>query len=336
MLRTKVVILNWNGRGHLSRFLPSVVANTPREAEVVVADNGSTDDSLAFLRDNFPTVGIVALDKNYGYAGGYNKALEQLDADLFILLNSDVETPEGWCEPLVDYMMQNPDVAAAMPKILAYNDKERFEYAGACGGFIDGFGYPFCRGRILSTVEKDEGQYDDARDIFWASGACLAFRADVFSTCGGFDADFFAHMEEIDLCWRAASAGWRISVVPQSAVYHLGGGTLASNNPRKTYLNFRNNLAMLYKNLSSASLWWVLIARMMLDGLSAMVYLITGKPKLFTAVFSAHIDFWKMLSSLRLKRRAIRLARKARPRQIYRGSIILRYTLGNKIFKNIM
>lgn len=333
---TKVVILNWNGREHLSRFLPSVVANTPAGVEVVVADNGSTDDSCDFVAGNFPTVGILRLPENYGYAGGYNKALAQLQADYFILLNSDVETPAGWCEPLIDLMESHPETAAAMPKILSYTDPSKFEYAGASGGFIDGLGYPFCRGRILSVVEEDREQYDDARRIFWASGACLVFRADVFRELGGFDEDFFAHMEEIDLCWRAQSAGWQVMVEPRSRVYHLGAGTLAANSPRKTYLNFRNNLAMLYKNLSARSLWWVIIARMALDGVAALGYLLTGRWTFFKAVFSAHVDFWKQLGVLRRKRRALRSARKAKPYGIYRGAIVLRYLFGNRCFNKIV
>ena len=335
----KVVILNWNGRAHLERFLPSVVENTPEGVDIILADNGSTDDSLGWLASNYPMVRIIRLDRNYGYAGGYNRALadESLsDADYFILLNSDVRTPADWCEPLVGLLESGRDIAAAMPKILSYNDNGRFEYAGACGGFIDGLGYPFCRGRILSCVEKDEGQYDDRRDVFWASGACFAVRASVWRESGGFDEDFFAHMEEIDLCWRLQAAGFRVAVEPASRVYHLGAGTLAANNPRKTYLNFRNNLAMLYKNLSRRSLFWVLSARLLLDGLAALGYLFTFRGEFFKAVLRAHIDFWKWRPRLKEKRKIILQSRIAKPRNIYRGSIVLRYIFGRRKFGRLL
>ena len=223
--KTEIVILNWNGAGHLRRFLPSVLASVPEGVGVVVADNGSTDDSLGVLEREFPAVGRIVLDRNYGFAGGYNRALEYLDADYFILLNSDVETPAGWVEPLVETLDRDRTVAAVAPKLLSLVEPARFEYAGASGGFIDYLGYPFCRGRILQCVERDEGQYDDARDVFWASGAAFCCRAEVFRAMGGFDEDFFAHMEEIDLCWRMQLAGYRVRIEPRSRVYHLGGGS---------------------------------------------------------------------------------------------------------------
>ncbi len=248
-MEIKIVILNWNGRAHLERFLPSVVSHSTG-ASVVVADNGSDDDSAAFLRKHYPQVELLLLDKNYGYAEGYNRALEQVAADCYVLLNSDVEVEEGWLGPLAKLMASNERIAALAPKILSYDRPGYFEYAGASGGFLDAFGYPFCRGRILDTIEQDDGQYDTSRDVFWASGACMMVRADVFRKLGGFDGDFFAHMEEIDFCWRAQLAGYRIMVEPRSRVFHLGGGTLPNNSPRKLYLNYRNNLSMLYKNLS--------------------------------------------------------------------------------------
>ena len=232
----KIVILNWNGAEHLRRFLPSVVAAAPEGVGVVVADNGSTDDSVAILATEFPTVSVLRMDRNYGFAGGYNRALERIEADYYLLLNSDVETPAGWLGPILDCLNANPDVAVAAPKLISCTDRTTFEYAGASGGFIDFLGYPFCRGRILRCVEEDRGQYDDARDVFWVSGAAFCCRADVFRALGGFDADFFAHMEEIDLCWRMQLAGYRVRVVPQSTVYHLGGGTLQTDSPAEGLL----------------------------------------------------------------------------------------------------
>lgn len=334
----KVVILNWNGRRHLERFLPSVIATVPEGVEVVVADNGSEDGSCEFVERGFPTVRLIHLERNFGYAEGYNLALaapEVADADICILLNSDVETPPGWVEPLVRKMEQEPDIGFLAPKILSLDDRMRFEYAGASGGFIDGLGYPFCRGRILSTVERDEGQYDDARDVFWASGACLVARMRAFGELGGFDADFFAHMEEIDLCWRAQLAGWRIAVEPASRVYHLGGGSLPVS-PYKTYLNYRNNLAMLYKNLSGRSRVAVISLRMIADGASAAVYLMTGKFSLMKAVLRAHRDYRRMKPELRAKRLEIQAGRKRGPYGIWRGSIILRYVFGGKRFCKLM
>ncbi|MDR0907168.1 MAG: glycosyltransferase family 2 protein [Rikenellaceae bacterium] len=332
----KVVILNYNGEQTLRRFLPSVVANTPPEVGVVVADNGSADGSVELVEREFPTVEVIKLDRNYGFAGGYNRALREVAADYFILLNSDVETPAGWCEPLIEYLDNHPDTAAVAPKLLSYDHPVEFEYAGASGGFIDALGYPFCRGRILGTVERDAGQYDDAREVFWATGACFACRAEVFWAKGGFDDDFFAHQEEIDLCWRMQLTGWRIAVEPRSRVYHLGAGTLPPS-PAKVYLNHRNNLAMLYKNLPARRLWAVIGVRMILDGVLAVGYLLRGKRADFNAVWSAHRDFCKMRrEKLRARRRAIQLLATARPTGIYRGSIVLRYLLGRHTFDHLL
>ncbi len=327
-----MVILNWNGRTHLERFLPSVLASTPEWAEVVVADNASTDGSVEMLRAAFPRVRLVLLERNYGYAEGYNRALAALESDLFVLLNSDVETPAGWLQPLAEAMESDPRLAAVSPKILSLGEPGRFEYAGAAGGFIDALGYPFCRGRILGALEEDRGQYDNARSVFWASGACMMVRAGVFRRLGGFDPWFFAHMEEIDLCWRAQLAGYRVAVEPRSAVYHLGGGTLSGVSPYKTYLNFRNNLAMLFKNLPKGRTEAVLFARMLLDGLSALIFLIGGKPDFYRAVLKAHADFRRRKPELKKQR----TLSDVRPEGVYRGSVMLRYALGFRKFKNLL
>ena len=301
-----------------------------------MADNGSTDGSVAVLGSEFPTVRIVRLDRNYGFAGGYNRALRQVEADYYILLNSDVETPAGWLDPLLDTLERNPDVAVVSPKLISSEDRRLFEYAGAAGGYIDWLGYPFCRGRILRTVEEDRGQYDDARDLFWVSGAAFCCRADVFRALGGFDDDFFAHMEEIDLCWRMQLAGYRVRVVPESKVYHLGGGTLQTDSPSKVFYNHRNNLAMLYKCSSSGQRLLVSVLRPALDVLAALSYLVQGRADNFRAVFRAWRDFLKWHPLLAEKRRAIQSSRKAGVRHIYRGSILLRYFLGGRTFGRLM
>ena len=336
MSKTKVVILNWNGRAHLERYLPSVVRHTMPQYGVVVADNGSTDSSLEYVAETFPEVEIVRLDRNYGFAEGYNRALQGIEAEYYVLLNSDVEVTEGWCEKLVEALDADPQLAAVAPKLLADTDRERFEYAGASGGFIDILGYPFCRGRILSTTELDEGQYDDPREVFWASGAAFACRAEVFKSEGGFDGEFFAHMEEIDLCWRIQSSGYRIGIEPRATVYHLGGGTLSALSPRKTMLNHRNNLAMLYKNLPLGDLLWVLPARLVLDGVAAASYLVKGQWACVKAVWQAHVGFYRMLPSLSAKRKAERAKRATLPRTIYRGSVIVRRLAGGKKFGKMM
>ncbi|MBQ1990291.1 MAG: glycosyltransferase family 2 protein [Rikenellaceae bacterium] len=336
MSKTKVVIVNWNGRAHLERYFPSVVRHTMPQYGVVVADNGSTDSSLEYVAETFPEVEIVRLDRNYGFAEGYNRALQEIEAEYYVLLNSDVEVTEGWCEKLVEALDADPQLAAVAPKLLADTDRERFEYAGASGGFIDILGYPFCRGRILSTTELDEGQYDDPREVFWASGAAFACRAEVFKSEGGFDAEFFAHMEEIDLCWRMQSSGYRIGIEPRTKVYHLGGGTLSALSPRKTMLNHRNNLAMLYKNLPLGHLLWVLPARLVLDGVAAASYLVKGQWACVKAVWQAHVGFYRMLPSLNAKRKAERAKRATLPRTIYRGSVIVRRLVGGKKFGKMM
>lgn len=333
----KIVILNWNGEKHLRKFLPSVVAAAPEDVEVVVADNGSTDGSLALLASRFPQVRIHRLDRNYGFAGGYNRALAQIGADYYVLLNSDIETPAGWLEPVLRVLEREPDVAAAAPKLISYTDRSCFEYAGAAGGYIDFLGYPFCRGRILREIEYDRGQYDDEREVFWVSGAAFCCRADVFHALGGFDADFFAHMEEIDLCWRMHLAGWRVKVVPQSEVYHLGGGTLTTDSPTKVFFNHRNNLAMLYKCSSPAQRIVVSVIRPALDMLAALSYLLQGRSDSFCAVLRAYRDFIGWHKSLKNKRRVVRGAVTGSVKgKIYRGSIVLRYLFGRRTFGKMM
>lgn len=337
MPTAKIVLLNWNGAEHLRRFLPSVVAQAPAGVEVVVADNGSTDDSLSVLTNEFPSVTVLRMDANYGFAGGYNRALAQIEADYYLLLNSDVETPAGWLEPLLDVLEHEPDVAAVAPKLLSWSDRTQFEYAGASGGFIDFLGYPFCRGRILRRVETDEGQYDDARDVFWVSGAAFCCRAEVFRALGGFDEDFFAHMEEIDLCWRMQLAGYRVRIVPQSSVFHFGGGTLTADSPAKVFYNHRNNLAMLYKCSSPAQRVLVAVVRPALDLLAALSYLLQGRSDNFRAVFRAYRDFVKWHGALSRKRKAIRGNCKGSAKDtIYRGSVVLRYLFGRKTFDRMM
>ena len=336
MTRTAVVILNWNGRQHLERFLPSVVRHTPAWADIIVADNGSTDSSVEFVTSNYPTVKIIRLVQNFGFAGGYNKALQEVNSEYFVLLNSDVEVTEGWLEPLIATLSDNPNVGAIAPKIRSLCEPEKFEYAGAAGGYIDILGYPFCRGRILSTVECDKGQYNDRRDIFWASGAAFCCRAELFKRLGGFDTDFFAHMEEIDLCWRMQLAGYKIQVEPRSVVYHLGGGTLPNNSPNKLYLNYRNNLMMLFKCAPTWQRCLVAVIRPITDMLSALVYLINGQQELATATWHAYEEFFSRHNELNIKRQAVRSNVKSESHCIYNGSIILRYALGEKRFNSLM
>ncbi|MDO5497789.1 MAG: glycosyltransferase family 2 protein [Alistipes sp.] len=335
-MRTAVVILNWNGRQHLERFLGSVVRNTPAEIAIVVADNGSTDDSVEYVQTTYPTVGIIRMEQNYGFAEGYNRALKEVAADYYILLNSDVEVTPDWTTPLLQRLEHNEQCGAVAPKLLSYTERDKFEYAGAAGGYIDYLGYPFCRGRILSTIEQDKGQYDDAREVFWASGAAFCCRAELFHALGGFDGDFFAHMEEIDLCWRMQLAGYKIMVEPKSTVYHLGGGSLPNNSAHKLYLNYRNNLSMLMKCAPTSQRITVAVMRPMADMLSAMVYLCTGKLSLFKATFKAYRDFFRLHGPLSVKRKAIRSAACCESRHIYRGSIIVRYAFGCKKFGKIM
>ena len=333
-MKTAVVILNWNGLQHLQHYLPSVVKTTP-DADIVVADNGSTDGSVEWLKAEMPSVELVLLDKNYGFAEGYNRALAQLSGyDVFVLLNSDIEPAEGWLSPLLEQLKQNDDVAVVVPKILDDKCRTKFEYAGASGGFIDILGYPFCRGRILGMIEEDKGQYDTPCDVMWGSGAAFCCRAEVFAELGGFSAEFFAHQEEIDLCWRVWLSGRRVMVEPRSKVYHLGGATLSTDSPFKTMLNHRNNLAMLYRCASSGQRALVAVVRPALDFAAAMSYLLQGKRKSAKAVWQAWCDFLKWHKRLAEERKAIR-ANVKREAPIYCGSIVLRYLFGKKKYSQI-
>ena len=298
--KVAIVILNWNGAALMERFLPSVVRYSPEEmAEVVVADNGSTDDSLALLAEKFPSVRVVRFDRNYGFAEGYNRALQQIDTPYAVLLNSDVEVTPGWLEAPLRRLDASPEVAAVQPKLLAERARDQFEYAGAAGGFMDKYGYPFCRGRIFQEIETDRGQYDAEADILWATGACLFVRTEVYRAVGGLDAKFFAHQEEIDMCWRMRARGYRLVCTPESVVYHVGGGTLNAESPRKTFLNFRNNLLMLYKNLPEKELHRVMRLRFWLDYLAAFKFLLEGHPANARAVREARREFHRLVPEYR-------------------------------------
>ena len=338
MNRIAIVILNWNGKELLKKFLPSVTTHSNREwADVIIADNASTDHSISFLKDNYPNLQRIQLDKNYGFAEGYNRALAQLPHSYFVLLNSDVEVTENWLDSIYTQFEKYKDIAAAMPKIKAYHKKTDFEYAGATGGFIDYLGYPFCRGRILDSIEKDTGQYDKNIDIFWASGAAMFVRAEVYKQAGGLDSDFFAHMEEIDLCWRIKNLGYRIICDTNSTVFHVGGATLPNHSSRKLFLNFRNNLLMLYKNLPSHKLLFTFLARMILDGVAAFKFLLSGEVSNFTAVFKAHMSFYSLLKKYNLKRKqSLRLVSKEHHPEIYQNSLIIDYYLkSKKVFSDL-
>lgn len=349
--RLAVVILNWNGAGFLQRFLPGVVEGStgsyaPQRCEVtvVVADNGSTDNSLAWMAENFPDnagglLKVISFDHNYGFTGGYNRAMcddALVGYDYYLLLNSDVEVTPGWLIPLVDTLRGDDSVGAVMPKIHAFGRDNMFEYAGACGGFIDLMGYPFCRGRIFGTIEPDEGQYDTPRDVFWASGAAFLVRASLWHRLGGLDESFFAHMEEIDFCWRLHRAGCRVMVVPQAVVAHVGGGALPATSPRKTYLNFRNNIAMLYKNLSRGWFMAVYGTRLCADGILGVAYLVTGKTPFAAAVLRAHSDFWSRMWPRLARRNSDGRFTLPSKHILYRGSIALRYLFGQRTFGNMM
>lgn len=291
--KVAVVILNWNGRKHLEQFLPSVTAAIYSNYEVIVADNGSTDDSLSFLQLHYPGIRTILFKENYGFAKGYNEALKQVKADYYVLLNSDVEVQPGWLEPLVELLEKDRSIAACQPKILSWHNKKLFEYAGAAGGWLDEYGYPFAKGRVFDICEEDKGQYDQSEPIFWASGAALFIRPAVYHAVKGFDEYFFAHQEEIDLCWRIQLAGHKIYSCPASVVYHVGGGTLPKGNSLKTYLNFRNNRIMLSKNLPLSKKIWVMPARNLLDGISAWKGLLSGDGGYFIAILRAQLSFIK-------------------------------------------
>lgn len=327
-----VVLLNYNGRKYLEQFLPALIQHTGPEISIVVADNHSSDDSIAFLEARYPQVQCVCLNKNYGFAEGYNQALRQVRADYYILLNSDIEVTPRWIDPILSLMEEDPAIGAAQPKVRAFHKREYFEHAGASGGWLDALGYPFCRGRILGVAEKDEGQYDQIQEVFWATGAAFFVRADAYHNLGGFDGSYFAHAEEIDLCWRMKRAGYKIIAHPASVVYHVGGGTLDYLNPRKAYLNFRNTLYTVFKNEPWKKLLWLLPLRLVLDGVAALHFLLKGQPGHFMAIAKAHWTFFPRLPQLLLdKVQYDRLIREHRispyPRKagLYRGSIVWQY-----------
>ncbi len=332
MLKAAVVILNWNGEAHLRKFLPGVVQNTEAPGiEVVIADNGSTDGSLIYLRETFPAIRVIEFEKNYGFAGGYNKALAGLMAEYFVLLNSDVEVTPGWLDPLIKALDNDTLVASAMPKILAYDLPGYFEYAGAAGGFIDSTGYPFCRGRIFDSLEMDYGQYDTQTEVFWTTGACMIVRGPLYKLAGGLDPFFFAHFEEIDLCWRLKNRGYKHLFIPSSTVFHIGGGTLPASNPWKTYLNFRNSLFMLYKNLPGEKLISTIFRRLLLDGLSAGRFLLAAKFRDTWSIVSAHASFYRHYRKYRdFRKEEKRFITRESHRQIYPRSIVIDYFIRKK------
>lgn len=304
MTEIAVVILNWNTRNLLEQFLPSVVEHIlAGKTEIWLADNASTDGSVELTASLFPSVKLIRLDQNYGFTGGYNRALSEISAKYFVLLNSDVEVTPGWLGPLYDWMEAHPQTGACTPKIRSWYERNKFEYAGAAGGFIDYLGYPFCQGRIFDKLEEDKGQYDQSRDIFWATGACMMVRASLYYELGGLDEIFFAHMEEIDLCWRMKRLGYSIHYCPQSLIFHQGGGTLPKQNPRKTFLNFRNNLLLLYKNLPPGSLFIIFLSRLILDGISGLRFYLRGDWRDGNAVIRAHFAFYGLISSYKMFRK---------------------------------
>lgn len=330
MSHTAVVILNYNGEKLLQQFLPSVLEFS-KEAEIIVADNASSDRSIDFLKINFPTVRLVLLDQNYGFCGGYNRALKEIRADYYVLLNSDIEVTPGWLVPLVKLLNDNHSVAAVQPKILSYHQKNKFEHAGAGGGFIDSLGYPFCRGRIFDHIETDEGQYNDEREIFWATGACMVIRSEAFHKFEGFDEDFFAHMEEIDLCWKLHRVNQKIYYCGKSFVYHIGAGTLGYGSPKKTYLNFRNGLSLIYKHFSAAELIYKLPLRLILDWIASVAFLLKGEIGNSRAVLKAHFDFFRNIRRDSAKRKKIQHVSSRYSRKgIRRGLIVFDYYVRGK------
>ena len=333
MKKIAVVILNWNGKKFLEELLPTLIQHTPSEVDIVVGDNASSDNSVEFLKQSYPQIQIIQNDKNYGFAEGYNKVLDKVYADYFVLLNSDVEVTDNWISPIINMMDADDNIAICQPKLLSYYQRDTFEYAGGAGGYIDKYGYPFCRGRLFTTLEKDNGQYNDVCEIFWATGAAMFVKAKVWKDLGGLDGDFFAHMEEIDFCWRAKNAGYKVYYCPQSVVYHIGGGTLPPSSPFKTFLNFRNNFSLLFKNLQKRQLAYVFPIRILMDWVAALKFLAEKKPKEFTAVIKAHWDFYRQIPALKHKRKNITQRKVS---NIYNGNIVLEYYLkGKKIFSKL-
>ena len=308
-MKIAIVILNWNGEILLERYLPSVVAHS-EDADIYVADNASTDGSISFVSEKYPSINIIRNTENGGFAKGYNDALVNVDADIFCLLNSDVEVTPNWLQPITEAFLNLKDVAIIQPKILDLLKKGHFEYAGAAGGFIDQLGYPFCRGRIFQSLERDNGQYDDVKEIFWATGACMFVRKNVFEELNGFDADYFAHQEEVDFCWRAKNHGYRIFYIGASHVYHLGGSTLSNMNPKKTYLNFRNSLFSITKNLPRRKAFIIILLRLLLDGIAAVRFILQFRFKHFFAIFRAHISFYRQFRKMYKKRERTKFLKK--------------------------
>jgi GT2 family glycosyltransferase len=327
--KVSVVILNYNGERLLQQYLPSVVQHTDN-AQIIVADNGSTDQSVDYVKVNFPAIEIIQLEENHGFCGGYNLALQKIESTYYVLLNSDVEVTPDWLSPLIELLEKDSQIAAVQPKILSYQQKDHFEYAGAGGGYLDSFGYPFCRGRLFNYTEKDSGQYNDTREVFWASGACMVIRSEVYHKLGGLDETFFAHMEEIDLCWRIQRSGLKVLYCGASTVYHVGAGTLSRSNPRKTYFNFRNGLSLICKHLPGIQLLYKLPIRLLLDYLAALKFLVEGHGADGKAVLQAHYDFFRTLGNTRINRKEL----KQYPytaRNIYNGLAPLEYyALGRK------
>lgn len=333
MDKIAVVILNWNGIKLLEQFLPSVIQFSP-DAAIYVADNASTDDSLKFVQQHFPTVKIIKNTGNHGFARGYNDALKEVNAEIYALVNSDIEVTENWLKPIIETFEAEKQTAIIQPKILDFKNKEYFEYAGAAGGFVDKYGYPFCRGRIFDTIEKDNGQYDDDCEIFWASGACFFIRKEVYDELEGFDESFFAHQEEIDLCWRASNEGHIIKYNPKSVVYHVGGATLQQGNPKKTYLNFRNSLLMLVKNLPKKNLFFIILFRMILDGIAGIRFLTQGNIKHTLAVLHAHFSFYCMSASYLKKRKDFQIQKYYTVKSIVFTYYIKKLTFFKEIFNS--
>lgn len=327
--------MNFNGRKMLERFLPILVANTDAVlADIIVADNASTDDSVSFMKESYPDIRLILNEYNGGFASGYNMALRQVEAEYYVLLNSDIEVTQAWMNPIIELMDSDENIAACQPKILSYFERDKFEYAGASGGFIDKYGYPFCRGRLFNALEVDNGQYDDSMEVFWATGACLFVRAELYHRCGGLDDSFFAHMEEIDFCWRAKNLGFSVRCCPQSVVYHIGGGTLPKKSSRKTFLNFRNNLSLLMKNLPKGHVFFIILYRLILDWVAAVKFLFDGCVADFWAVIRAHFAFYSRIPSLRKSRRA--LPNHGFMGQIYRRNIVFDfYFRGKKTFSQL-
>ena len=331
-MKTAIVILNWNGKKLLEQFLPSVVNFSLNEAEVYVADNASTDSSISFIKENYPSVKIIENPKNGGYAKGYNDSLQAIDADIYCLLNSDVEVTKNWLKPVLTVFKNDDETAIIQPKLLDFKNKTKFEYAGAAGGFIDLYGYPYCRGRIFNSLETDQNQFDDTSEIFWASGACLFIRANVYHKLGGFDEDYFAHQEEIDLCWRTQNIGYKVKYVGTSTVYHVGGATLQETNPHKTFLNFRNSLLNVVKNVPKKWFLFVIFSRLILDGIAGLKFLLELRPIHTFAVVKAHFSFYKNFYKYLQKRK---LLQKKQNYNLHTSVVWQHFILGRRRFENL-